>query len=153
MGSLGTGKQLSWRRPSWWSCFSEFDIDALVTQEFYDLSPMKAPLPVSPQQRMRARKGRRERSGLLGCVEWPEDSTDTTRFLGGRSITLALLTLWAGTAVTDAGGIDHTHTAITFRAAFLGIQGETSRTPYGAVRLGSEVFPGDASHPRDCPHR
>jgi hypothetical protein len=55
MCSLGTGKQsdrrqLNWRR--WWSWF---DIDALVTQEFHELPPMKATLPISPQDRRRSR--------------------------------------------------------------------------------------------------
>jgi hypothetical protein len=55
MRSLSTGDQSGWLRLSRGSHFSEFDIDALVTQEFYHFSPMKAPLPVFPQDRMRSR--------------------------------------------------------------------------------------------------
>ena len=53
MGSLGTRKQSDRRRLSRWSRFSQFDIDALVTQELHHFSPMEATLPVSPQHRMR----------------------------------------------------------------------------------------------------
>jgi hypothetical protein len=49
VGSLGTGDQSDRRRLSRWSRFSEFDIDAKVPKEFHHLPPMKAPLPVSPQ--------------------------------------------------------------------------------------------------------
>ncbi len=48
MCSLGTRDQSDRRRLTRWSRFSKLDIDALVTQEFHDLSPMKAPLLVSP---------------------------------------------------------------------------------------------------------
>lgn len=67
MCSLGTGKQSDRLRLSRWSHLSEFDIDALVTQEFHQRSSMQAPLPVSPQKRMQGGKWKR-RSRLLGCV-------------------------------------------------------------------------------------
>jgi hypothetical protein len=41
--------------------------------------------------------------------------------------------------VSNPGGIDHAHAAISFEASFLGIQGETSRTLDGPVRLGCEI--------------
>jgi hypothetical protein len=55
--------------------------------------------------------------------------------------------------MTDAGGVDHTHTAIPFWTAFLRIERETGRTLDGAVGLGSEVFTRNTSHARDRPHR
>jgi hypothetical protein len=55
MGSFCTGKQPNWRRLSRWRCFSELDIDALMTKELYHLSPMEAALPVSPEYRLRTR--------------------------------------------------------------------------------------------------
>ena len=96
---------------------------------------------------------RRERNNLLGCVEWTEHRADAARFFGGCPIALAFLAQRTGTAMTDAGGIDHAHAAIAFKTAFLRIQGKTSRTLYGAVWLGGEVFARDASHARDGPHR
>ncbi len=56
MCSLGTGDESDRRRLSRWSRFSEFDIDALMTQEFHHLSPVKAPLPVSPYNGMEGGK-------------------------------------------------------------------------------------------------
>jgi hypothetical protein len=126
--ALCTGKQSNRRRLNGWGCFSELDINALVTKEFHQFSPMKAPLPVSPHNGMRSGKWRWESNDLLGCVEWPEHRTDAARFPGSRPITLTFLTPRAGTAMTDAGGIDHAHTAVSFGAMLLGIQEETSRT-------------------------
>jgi hypothetical protein len=125
VGSLGTGKQSNWRRLNRWSRFSKFDIDALVTKEFHYLAPMEAPLPVSPQNGMRSEKWRQESSGLLGFVAWPEHCADATRFLGGCPIALTLLTPQTGTTMTDPSGIDHAHTAISFRTTLLRIEGET----------------------------
>ena len=45
------------------------DIDALVTKQFHQLTPMGAPLPVSPEHRTRSRWRRRVpwcRWGLTG---------------------------------------------------------------------------------------
>ena len=102
---------------------------------------------------MRSGKWRWGNNGFLCCAEWPEHRADAARFFGGRSVALTLLTPRAGTAVTNAGGIDHAHAAISFVASFLGIEGKTSRTQDGAIRLRSEVFACDTSHMRDGPHR
>jgi hypothetical protein len=53
MCSFCTGEQSNWQRQSRWSRFSEFDIDALVTQELHYLPPMESTLPVSPKHWMR----------------------------------------------------------------------------------------------------
>ncbi len=128
VGSLGTGDQSDRRRLSWWSCFRESDLDALVMQEFHHCSPMKTPLPVSPENGMRSGRERLGSNGFLCCVEWPEHRTDATWFLGSRSIALTLFTPRARTTMTDTGSVDHAHTAISFRAAFLRIEGKTSGT-------------------------
>ncbi len=133
MCSLGTGEQSNWRRLSQWSRFSEFDIDTLVTQEFHDLSPMKTPGPVSPHNGVRSGKWRWGSNGLLCFVEWPEHRTDAARFFGSRPIALAFLTPWTRTAMTNPGGIDHAHAAISFGTTLLGIERETSRTLEGAI--------------------
>lgn len=57
MCSLCTGDQSDRWRLNWERCFGKLDINALVTQEFHHLSPMKASLPVSPQKWMRGGKG------------------------------------------------------------------------------------------------
>jgi hypothetical protein len=100
MCSFCTGKLSNWRRLNRWSRFSELNIDALVTQEFHHLSPMKAPLPISPQNGMRSVKWRRERSDYLSFVEWPEHSADAARSLGERrapgSVVVSLCDDWKG---------------------------------------------------------
>jgi hypothetical protein len=128
MCSFCTGKQSNWRRLNRWSRFSELDIDALVTQEFHHLSPMKAPLAVSPQNGMRSVKWRRERSDYLSFVEWPEHSADAARSLGGSAISLTLLPERTGTTMTDPSCIHYPQAAIAFGATLLGIEGKTSRT-------------------------
>ncbi len=152
MCSLGTGNQSDRWRLSRGSRFSEFDIDSSVTQELHQFSPMKTPLPVSPDNRMRSGKWRWESNDLLGFVARPEHCADATRFLGGYSIALARFTPRTGTTMTDAGSIHHAYTAISFGATSLRIEGETSRALDGAVWLGREVFARETSHAGDCPH-
>ena len=147
MGSFCARKQSRRRRLSWRSRFSEFHIDALVSQEFHHLSPVETPLPVSPYNGMTSGSWRRGRSDLLGRAEGPENRADAAWFLGGRPVALTFLTHWAGTAVTDASGIDYPHTAVTLRTVFLRIQRESSRTLDGAVWLRGEVLTRDTSHP------
>jgi hypothetical protein len=147
MCSFCARKQSNRRRLSWRSRFSEFNVDVLVSQEFHHLSPVEAPLPVSPYNGMTSGRWRRERSDLLGRAAGPENNAYAARFLGGRPVALTFLTHWAGTAVTDAGGIDYPHTAVTFRTAFLRIQRKTSRTLDGAVWLRGKVLTRDTSHP------
>jgi hypothetical protein len=73
MCPLGPGKQSNLRRLSRWSRFSQSNIDAKVPKEFHHLSPMKAPLPVSPQNGMRG--GREATSSVLSSGQ----STALTR--------------------------------------------------------------------------
>lgn len=141
MCSFCARKQSRRRRLSRWSRFSEFHIDTLVVQELDYLTPMKAPRPVSPHNGIRSRRWRREECNLFGFVQWPENCTDAARFFRGCPIPLTFFTPRAGTAVTNPSSIDHAHTAISFEATLLGIQGETSRTLDRAVWLGGEVLP------------
>jgi hypothetical protein len=145
MCSLGAGDQSDRRRLSWCSRFSEFDIDTLGAKEFHHLSPMKTPLPISPDNGMRSWRWRRERRDLLGFVTCPEHCTHAARSFRGRPIPLAFLTPRTGTAVADAGSIDHPHAAISSGATSLRIERETGRRLRGAVRLGSEVFARETS--------
>lgn len=126
--SFGTGNQPNRLRLSRWNCFSEFNIDALVTKEFHDRSPMKTPGPVSPHNRMRSGGWRWGSNGFLWCAAWPEHRTDAAWFLGGRPIALTRFTHRAGTTMTDPGGIDYAHTPVSFGATLLRIERETGRT-------------------------
>jgi hypothetical protein len=54
MCSLCTRKPSHRRRLCQSGCFSELDIDLLVTKELHHFPPMKAALPVSPEYRMRS---------------------------------------------------------------------------------------------------
>ena len=65
MRSLRTGKRSNWRGLSRWGYFSQSDISALVPEKFHQLSPMRATLPVPPQDRVRSGK-RRLNSGFRG---------------------------------------------------------------------------------------
>src|SRR5262249_46597730 len=102
---------------------------------------------------MQGREWKRGRSDRLSCAEWPEHRADATRFLGGRSVALTVLTYWTRATMTDAGGIDHPHTAVTLRTAFLGRERETSRTLDSTIWLRGKVLTCDASHSRNRPFR
>jgi len=152
--SLRTRDQSDRRRLSRGRRFSEFDIDALVTKEFHDLSPSHPHRCQSPHTigwEAGSGGGRATTSSVVPSGQ----STALTRrgFAGGSPVSLAFLTSRTGTAVTNAGGINDTYTAITFKVAGLRIQGETSRALESAVWLSSEVLTCDASHPRNRPDR
>jgi len=56
---------------------------------------------------MRSEKWRWWRRRGSGFASWPENSTDTARFLGGSTIVLAFLPERTGTAMTYAGYIEN----------------------------------------------
>jgi hypothetical protein len=49
MRSLCTGKRSSGRGLSRWGCFSQSDVNALMTKKLHELPPLGASLPISPQ--------------------------------------------------------------------------------------------------------
>jgi hypothetical protein len=153
MSALCTGKRARGRGVSRWGRLSQSAVNALGTKKLDHLPPMGAPLPISPQDRIRSGQGRwwRRRGGC--CVEWPENGTDAARFLGGSAIALAFLPQRTGTAMADAGCIDHAQATIAFRTALLRIEGEASGTAKGAICLGSEVRTCNASLSGDGPLR
>jgi len=104
------------------------NIDALRTQELHELPPMRATLPVAPEDRIRSGQGRGWRRRGSALADRPEHGTDAAGFLRSSAIALTLLSEWAGTTLPDAGGIDYAHAAITFRSPFLGIERKTRRT-------------------------
>ena len=139
MSTLCTGKVVSRRGLSRWRHVSQLDVNALMTKKLHPLPPMKASLPVSPQDRMSSEQWRRWR-GRGGCFAcWPEHGTDAAWFLGGSTIALALLPQQTRTTMTDAGGVENAQAATTFGSPFLGIEGGASRTAKGAIWLGSEL--------------
>src|SRR5262249_36214853 len=77
-------KQPNWWRLSWRSCFSEFNVNALVSQEFHHLSPVEASRPVSPYNGMTSGWWSWGRIDLLGRAARPEHSADAARFLRYR---------------------------------------------------------------------
>ena len=50
MDSLGTRNRLERLRLSWWTRFSKFDIDTMITQEFHHFSAVEASLPISNEK-------------------------------------------------------------------------------------------------------
>jgi hypothetical protein len=153
MGPLCTGKRAYWQGLSRRGCFNQSDIDALGTKELHELPPVRAPLPVSPEDRMSREQGRQGSRRASSFAGWPKNGADAAWFLGGSTIALALLSERTGTAMPDAGGIEHAQAAIAFRSPFLGVEREAGRTAKGTIWLGSEVRASNASHPRDGPHR
>ena len=136
---------------SWWERVRQSDIDPLVPKELEKLPSMRAPLPVSPQDGMRSKKGRRWGSGGSYKTSWPENGTDAARFLGGSAIALAFHTPRTGTTMADPGCINHAQAAIAFGAALLAIQGK----PAGQRRVpsGWGVNCAPAMHPiRETAH-
>src|SRR5512135_1260958 len=155
MSTLGTAKRSRGRGRSRGGWLGQLDVNALTTKKLHQFSPMGASRPISPQDGMRSRRegGKRWRRRAGGGLQWPENGTDPTGFLGGTAIPLTLLPQQARTAMADAGGIDHPQAAIVFATTLLGIEGEAGGTAKGAIGLGSEVGPCKASHAGDGPLR
>jgi hypothetical protein len=86
-----------------------------------------------------------QRSGAETNGKRMQQHADVARFLGRAAIPLALLTQRAGATAPDTRCIDHTQTAITFSAVFLGpkrLPGWTAQRP---IRLERETGSGEAA--------
>jgi hypothetical protein len=134
MRSLCTRKPSHRRRLCQWGCFSELDIDLLVTKELHHFPPMKAALPVSPEYRMRSWWRRRSLRCRWGptrdrcrCRDRPIDSTHSPRFNGNRRL-LTLLTEQTRATMADPCRVEHPQRAIGFFSTLLRIEGPSSRT-------------------------
>src|SRR5207244_771674 len=87
------------------------------------------------------RKRRRNCWGWRWSNDWPQHGTDTARLRGGA----AFLTLGAqgtGTAMTDAGSIEHSQGAIAFGSTFLRIEGRSCWTAQRPIGLEREICSG-----------
>lgn len=107
---------------------------AMQTQASVPLVPS---VPVSPEERCRSHRKRMEQDAHLA------------RFSCCAATPLALLTQQAGTAVANAGGIDHPQTAITLLTSFMRDQHVACWTSQGPIRLERKIgsceatsFPG-----------
>lgn len=111
----------------------EAHLGALVSHELHTGAPMFSSAPIVPEERSRT-NGKRM-----------QQHADVARFLGRAAIPLALLTQRAGATAPDTRCIDHTQTAITFSAVFLGpkrLPGWTAQRP---IRLEREIGSGEAA--------
>src|SRR6266700_2995387 len=77
-----------------------------------------------------------------------QDSTDTTRFFRGRTMSLTGVALGAGATVSNARSIEHAHCPIVFGASFLWIERSSLWTTQRAVRLEAKVLSPQVSYPR-----
>ena len=107
--------------------------EVLVSHELYAGAPVDSAAGVAPEQR----------SGTY--AQRMQQYTHLARLCGRPAIPLALLTQQAGATTTNTGCIDHTQTAITFLAVFLGpkrLPGWTAQRP---IRLEREIGSGEAA--------
>ncbi len=72
MSTLCAGKVASRQGMSRWRGFSPLDVNNLMTKQLHQFPPMKASLPVSPQERMSSEKWRRWRRRGSGFASWLE---------------------------------------------------------------------------------
>ncbi len=100
--------------------------------------------------RLRRRQdGSRDGSGRAG----PENRTDSSRLLRARAY-FPVSASGAGATKTDAPGIQDSQRAITFRSAFLGIEGMIGRTEQTAIGLQPKSRSWESSRKRLlCPLR
>src|SRR5215471_17264670 len=93
----------------------------------------------------RGRKARRRLRLRSERRQWMQNSTDTTRFFGGGTMSLALRAYGTGSTVSDTGGIEDAYCPIVFRTTFLRIEWCPLPTTQRAIRLREKVLPCQAS--------
>ena len=100
-----------------------------------------------PENGMGGRGRKARRRLLLGSErrQGMQDSTDTTRFFGGGTMSLTQRAYGTGSTVSETGGIEDAYCPIVFRTAFLRIERCSLPTPQCAVRLREKVLPCQAS--------
>src|SRR5258708_404061 len=127
--------------------------------------PNAAARPIVPKdwERSEERRGQGQRfwwsehgsrrNGTRGFSERPVDGADSSWFPGGKTF-LALCPQLAVTAITDAGSIQHTQGAVSFRSTFLWIQRVIGGAEQATIGLRSKSRSGEASCKRlTSPHR
>src|SRR5260370_10679180 len=110
--------------------------------------------PSPPQDGMRGRGRKAQRRRIFWCHirQGIQDSADTTRFFGGGVSSLAVRAHGAGTTVSNAGSIEHTHRPIVFATSLLWIERGPLPTTQRAIRLREKVVSPQASSSRStCP--
>ena len=75
-----------------------------------------------------------------------EEHADLTRFGGGVAIPLTLVAQRAGATTTNAGGIDHTQTAIDLAASLMSGKRLSCWTAKRPIRLERKVLPRETTY-------
>ena len=90
MGTLWAGKERRPQRGRSLRRWTDQQIDALAAQETHPLASLRAPTPVSPQERSGCRLRNCRLLGVCGFGMRAQDGTHPARLLGGCTVPLAL---------------------------------------------------------------
>ncbi len=105
----------------------------LVRQQVDARPSMVTTTPIPPEYRSRADD------------QWMEQHADLARLCCGVAIPLTLLAQRTGAATANAGGIDHTQTAIGFSTPLMGRKRLPCWTPQRPIGLERKILPREAA--------